>query len=52
MGYGFGAFLLVVGLVLGAVTFATNKYVYHQDTRFHDVEHLGDIEWEEEHPIK
>lgn len=42
--------LLLVGAVLGALTFAINKFVYHQETKFADVEHLGDIEWEVEHP--
>ncbi|HIW29606.1 MAG TPA: APC family permease [Candidatus Luteococcus avicola] len=50
--YKVAGWLLLVGVVLGVITYLINKYVYHQDTRFHDVEHLGDIEWEEEHPIK
>lgn len=49
--YKVAGWLLLVGLVLGALTFAINRFVYHEETRIRDVEHLGDVEWEAEHPV-
>lgn len=49
--YKVAGWLLLVGLVLGVITFAINKFVYKQETLIRDVEHLGDVDWEVEHPV-
>ncbi|MGO4957774.1 APC family permease [Luteococcus sp. Sow4_B9] len=49
--YKVAGWLLLVGIVLGVITFLINRMVYKQETRFRDVEHLGDVEWEVEHPV-
>ncbi|MFC6358434.1 APC family permease [Luteococcus peritonei] len=49
--YKVAGWLLLVGIVLGLVTYAINRFVYHEETKLHDVEHLGDVEWEAEHPL-
>ncbi|MEL4356371.1 MULTISPECIES: APC family permease [unclassified Luteococcus] len=48
--YKVAGWLLLVGMVLGLITYAINRFVYHQETRIRDIEHLGDVEWEAEHP--
>ncbi|WP_420176388.1 APC family permease [Luteococcus sp. OSA5] len=48
--YVVAGWLLLVGIVLGVITFMINRFVYKRETKFADVEHLGDVEWEVEHP--